>query len=65
MKKEYDLSRRDSTRARPPALLPERPEASEKTDPPMHRLVQPFTSYFKCIEDLLGNFSDQTGANFG
>lgn len=62
MKKGNNRSRLDAKRDRRP---PERPDASKNVNPSMHHLVPPVTSYFKGIEDLLGNFSDQTGANFG
>ncbi len=60
-----NLPRRVSSLARPAAKLPAQPVASEKTVPPKSRSSLPPEFSFSRIRDLLGDFSEQTGANFG
>ncbi len=53
------------TQAWPPRKVPAWPATSVKKDPPKRHALQPPEYTFNRIDDLLGDFSEQTGANFG
>ena len=65
MTTEGNSPRRVSSLARPDAKLPAEPATSEKAASPGKRSSRPPKFSIRRIRDLLGNFSEQTGANFG
>lgn len=52
-------------KARPAQKVPARQTTSERTVLPKHHSLQPPKYPSARIDDLLGDFSEQTGASFG
>lgn len=63
MKRNYPLN--VSARAWAPQMAPARSERPVKKDRPPQDSLKPPDNGSSRIDDLLGDFSEQTGANFG